>query len=171
MRFSTPDRPGREQPTRRKIRKGTRVLGFDEAMLGKVTITNTALAQTSALVIFTVPKNVDRGELTGIGVVGWPHGFFYNGVSWQLRTNAVATPEHIQRSHVDGALPDINQAGMRWAPTGSLERLQPVNVELVQGEEVSIAFTWNWGAAVVGTPIVTVAARAVGDYYFSRGIV
>lgn len=138
------------------------VLGFDVTAIGRFTLAIPNPAVPPRMTILNVPQGVTRAQLRGLAVNGEPLGNFYNGVSWALTLSTAQPREFITGSKFSGAATTIFDSGMRWGVMGSLDRPEPIDLDLTQGQVLGLVI-------LASTPLnnspLTIYTRAKGVVY------
>jgi hypothetical protein len=140
--------------------RATRMIGFDAVAETEFDNPVPAGAQPVTMDIFTVPANVTHAEVRRMAVVGHPYGQWYQNVAWSVTTSRGGTQEFISSSLLNQVANDPGNAGMRWAPMGSLQEPMTVDIQLRQGETLGLRFV-AIQQTLADAPF-TVYARVVG---------
>lgn len=142
-------------------------IGFDITIHGRPDLAAVAApTQPVLIVLYTVPDRLDRVEIVGAAVMGAPRALWFNGVSWEFRTDAGSAQEFVMGSSIAGAAATARDAGLRWAPYGSLARVLPTRLLLRPGQRLHLAITGHQDMTTIGAYPVSVWVRLIGQQFF-----
>jgi hypothetical protein len=147
-------------------------LGFDREHFQPFTSSD-ASAVPVRIPLFTVPANVARAEVRGLCVFGEPRAVWFRFVSWALTIGQGGAQEFLAGStnivSATGApvapVANLRDAGIRYAPMGSLVNPAPVQIDLSAGVTLGVVIV----AGDIGVNPVTymLYSRLTGTIYAS----